>query len=120
MLMGPRIQEAYLFRAACSELGTEIKTNRRLQMEQMRQQRTHLQHDLDILTQTLNQELLTLSDSVRGLFHNRNMTVREEHKAVDSAVCLFLCSVMFLRSPPLSAWVLFLGRLIFCPGRSDL
>lgn len=96
MLMGARLlQEAYLFRAACSELGTEIKTNRRLQMEQMRQQRTHLQHDLDILTQTLNQELLTLNDSVRGLFHNRNMTVREEHKAVDSAVCFLLCSVMF-------------------------
>ncbi|KAG6045971.1 hypothetical protein E4U39_001785 [Claviceps sp. Clav50 group G5] len=83
---GDAENEAYLFRAACSELGTEIKTNRRLQMEQMRQQRTHLQHDLDILTQTLNQELLTLSDSVRGLFHNRNMTVREEHKAVDSAI----------------------------------
>ncbi|KAG6063984.1 hypothetical protein E4U32_000687 [Claviceps aff. humidiphila group G2b] len=83
---GDAENEAYLFRAACSELGTEIKTNRRLQMEQMRQQRTHLQHDLDILTQTLNQELLTLNDSVRGLFHNRNMTVREEHKAVDSAI----------------------------------
>ncbi|KAG6083517.1 hypothetical protein E4U15_001959 [Claviceps sp. LM218 group G6] len=83
---GDAENEAYLFRAACSELGTEIKTNRRLQMEQMRQQRTHLQHDLDILTQTLNQELLTLNDSVRGLFHNRNMTVREEQKAVDSAI----------------------------------
>lgn len=52
----------------------------------MRQQRTHLQHEVDILTQTLNQELLTLNDSVRGLFNDRNMAVREEQKAVESAV----------------------------------
>ncbi|KAG5999118.1 hypothetical protein E4U43_002269 [Claviceps pusilla] len=78
--------ETYLFHAACSELSTEIKNNRRLQEEQMRQQRTHLQHEVDILTQTLNQELLTLNDSVRGLFNDRNMAVREEQKAVESAI----------------------------------
>lgn len=54
----------------------------------MRQQRTHLQHEVDILTQTLNQELLTLNDGVRGLFNDRNMTVREEQKTVESAVSL--------------------------------
>ncbi|KAG6004292.1 hypothetical protein E4U21_001189 [Claviceps maximensis] len=78
--------ETYLFHAACSELRTEIKNNRRLQDEQMRQQRTHLQHEVDILTQTLNQELLTLNDGVKGLFNDRNMTVREEQKAVESAI----------------------------------
>lgn len=67
-------------------MSTEIKNNRRLQEEQMRQQRTHLQHEIDILTQTLNQEVLKLNDSVRGLFNDRNMTVREEQKAVESAV----------------------------------
>lgn len=78
--------ETYLFRAACSELSTEIKNNRRLQDEQMRQQRTHLQHEVDILTQSLNQELLTLNDTVRGMFNDRKMAVREEQKAVESAV----------------------------------
>ncbi|KAG5940471.1 hypothetical protein E4U53_007588 [Claviceps sorghi] len=78
--------ETYLFHAACSELSTEIKNNRRLQEEQMRQQRTHLQHEVDILTQTLNQELLTLNDGVRGLFNDRTMAVREEQKAVESAI----------------------------------
>lgn len=53
----------------------------------MRQQRTHLQHEVDILTQSLNQELLTLNDNVRGMFNDRKMAVREEQKAVDSAVC---------------------------------
>ncbi|KAL5091927.1 hypothetical protein Trisim1_002321 [Trichoderma cf. simile WF8] len=78
--------ESYLFSAACSELSAEIKNNRRGQDEQIRQQRTHLQHEVDILTQTLNQELLTLNDNVRGIFNDRKMTVREEQKAAESAV----------------------------------
>ena len=78
--------ETYLFRAACSELATEIYNNRRLQDESVRQQRTHLQHEVDIVAQTLNQELATLSDNVRGMFNDRRMTVREEQKSMDSAV----------------------------------
>jgi hypothetical protein len=82
-----RLQESYLFRAACSELGQEIKNNRRLQDEQIRQQRTHLQHEVDILTQSLNQEASTLNDNVRGMFNDRKMAVREEQKNAESAVC---------------------------------
>lgn len=78
--------ETYLFRAACSELATEIHNNRRIQDESVRQQRTHLQHEVDIVAQTLNQELTTLSDNVRGMFNDRRMTVREEQKSMDSAV----------------------------------
>lgn len=52
----------------------------------MRQQRTHLQHEVDILNQSLNQELLTLNDTVRGMFNDRKMAVREEQKSVESAV----------------------------------
>ncbi|GKU01265.1 moz protein represents a chromatin-associated acetyltransferase [Fusarium langsethiae] len=78
--------ETYLFTAACSELSTEIKNNRRLEEEQLRQQRTHLQHEVDILAQTLNQELHTLNDNVRGSFNDRKMAVREEQKVVESAV----------------------------------
>lgn len=79
-------QETYLFTAACSELSTEIKNNRRLEEEQLRQQRTHLQHEVDILAQSLNQELHTLNDNVRGSFNDRKMAVREEQKVVESAV----------------------------------
>ena len=75
-----------MFRAACSELRQEIKNNRRLQDEQIRQQRTHLQHEVDILTQSLNQEASTLNDNVRGMFNDRKMTVREEQRTADSAV----------------------------------
>ena len=52
----------------------------------MRQQRSHLQYEVDILTQSLNQELLTVTDNVRGLFNDRKMAVREEQKTVESAV----------------------------------
>jgi hypothetical protein len=78
--------ETYLFRAACSELSTEVKNNRRAADEQMRQQRTMLLHEADILTQSLNQEVLTLNDNVRGMFDDRKMAVREEQKAAESAV----------------------------------
>ncbi|KAK0630578.1 hypothetical protein B0T17DRAFT_590048 [Bombardia bombarda] len=78
--------ETYLFRAACSELSTEVRNNRRVADEQLRQQRTHLQHEVDILTQRLNQELLNLTDGVRGMFGDRRMVVREEQKAVDSSI----------------------------------
>ncbi|PHH72581.1 hypothetical protein CDD82_5908 [Ophiocordyceps australis] len=61
------VENTYLFSAACSELSAEIKNNRRLRDEQMRQQRTHLQHEVDILTQSLNQELLTLNDNNKRL-----------------------------------------------------
>ncbi|KAK4204414.1 hypothetical protein QBC40DRAFT_98045 [Triangularia verruculosa] len=78
--------ETYLFRAACSELSTEVRKNRRVADEQSRQQRTHLQHEVDILTQRLNQDLLTLTDSVRGMFNDRKMAVREEQKAMESRI----------------------------------
>jgi hypothetical protein len=45
-----------------------------------------LQHEVDILNQSLNQELLTLNDTVRGMFNDRKMAVREEQKSVESAV----------------------------------
>ncbi|KAJ0162861.1 hypothetical protein CTA2_3900, partial [Colletotrichum tanaceti] len=76
--------ETYLFQAACSELSTEVKNNQKLADEEMRQKRTLLQHEVDILTQSLNQELLTLNDNVRGMFNDRKMAVREEQKAGDS------------------------------------
>ena len=79
-------QETYLFTAACSELSAEIRNNRRLQDEKLRQQRTLLQHEVEILTQKLNQEALTLNDNVRGMFNDRKMAVREEQKSAESAV----------------------------------
>lgn len=82
--------ETYLFRAACAELSTEVKNNRRVADEQLRQQRTFLQHEVDNTTQALTQELATLNDNVKGMFNDRKMAVREEQKAAESAVSFLL------------------------------
>lgn len=75
-----------MFAAACSELNTEVKNNQRLQDERMRQERTHVQHEVDILSQSLASELVTLNDNVRGMFNDRKMAARDEQKAIESAV----------------------------------
>ncbi|KAJ1337467.1 Coiled-coil domain-containing protein 90-like [Microdochium nivale] len=76
--------ETYLFNAACSELSTEVKNNRKVADETIRQQRTHLQHEVDILSQRMTQDILTLKDEVRAAFHDRKMTVREEQRSTES------------------------------------
>lgn len=85
-LSNRRPQETYLFSAACSELSTEVKNNCRIADEELRQKRTLLQHEVDILSQSLSQEVLTLNDNVRGMFNDRKIAVREEQKGVESTV----------------------------------
>jgi len=80
------LQETYLFRAACSELRTEIQNTRRASDEKMRRERTLLQHEVDILNQKLTQELLSLKDELTGMFNDRKMAVRMEQREMDSAV----------------------------------
>lgn len=55
----------------------------------MRQERTHVQHEVEVLNQSLAAELVTLNDNVRGMFNDRKMAAREEQKAIDSAVRIF-------------------------------
>jgi len=81
--------EAYLFAAACSELAAEVRNGRRLADEALRTQRTTLTHELEVLAQGLNHELLRLTDAVRGMFNDRQMAARQEQKAIESAVRIF-------------------------------
>ena len=113
-------QESYLFKAACSELSTEVRNNRRHADEAMREQRMRLQHDTDVLWQTLNHELLTLNDTVRGLFDDRKMAVREEQKANAGSVCISIpipCSHPPLSPLPysLSSTFFFLSPILYKP-----
>ncbi|KAK7755393.1 hypothetical protein SLS62_002620 [Diatrype stigma] len=78
--------ETYLFNAACSELSAEVTNNRRIADENTRQQRTHLQHEVDILNQRMSQDLQTLKDDVKGMFNDRKMTVREEQRTMESQI----------------------------------
>ncbi|KAF2204359.1 hypothetical protein GQ43DRAFT_446785 [Delitschia confertaspora ATCC 74209] len=78
--------ETYLFRAACSELRTEISNNRKGETEKMRTERNQLQHEVDILSQRLTQESLSLKDDLKGLFDDRKMTVRMEQRSMESKI----------------------------------
>ncbi|MCJ1385139.1 hypothetical protein MMC17_008258 [Xylographa soralifera] len=78
--------ETYLFRAACSELRTEIQNLRKISSEKMRIERAHLQHEVDILNQKLTQDSVTLKDDLRGIFNDRKMAVRMEQRGMDSAI----------------------------------
>ncbi|KAI2470644.1 hypothetical protein F4781DRAFT_421220 [Annulohypoxylon bovei var. microspora] len=78
--------ETYLFRAACSELSAEVQNNRKNADETTRQQRTQLQHEVDILNQRMSQDLMTLKDDVKGMFNDRRMNVREEQRTMESAI----------------------------------
>ncbi|KAG4435958.1 hypothetical protein IFR05_008578 [Cadophora sp. M221] len=78
--------ETYLFRAACSELKTEIQNTRKKDEEAMRRERTLLQHEVDILNQKLSQELLTLKDDLKGMFDDRKMSVRMEQRTMESKI----------------------------------
>lgn len=83
------VQESYLFRAACSELRTEIQNQRKATEETMRRERTLLQHEVDTLNQKLTQELLALKDDLKGMFDDRKMAVRMEQRAMESKVRMF-------------------------------
>ncbi len=87
--MADSLQETYLFRAACSELRTEISNSRKKTEETMRRERTLLQHEVDILNQKLTQELLALKDELKGMFDDRKMDVRMEQRAMESKVSDF-------------------------------
>ena len=80
------LQESYLFRAACSELRTEIQNSRASAADKMRTERAHLQHEVDILNQQVTQESLNLKDELKGMFDDRKMAVRMEQRGMESAI----------------------------------
>jgi hypothetical protein len=80
--------ETYLFRAACSELKTEVQNNRKGEADKERTQRAQLQHEVDILNQKTTQETANLKDELKGMFDDRKMAVRMEQRNMERKVCL--------------------------------
>jgi len=79
----PSPQETYLFRAACSELRTEILNTRASTTTKTHTQLSHLHHTTDILSQRVSQETLALRDDLRGMLNDRRMSVRMQHQMRD-------------------------------------
>lgn len=78
--------ESYLFKAACSELQSSLQTARNAEIQRQRASRTHLQHEADIISQRLNQELAGLKDDIKGMFNDHKMTTREMQRSIDTSV----------------------------------
>ncbi|KAL8658325.1 MAG: hypothetical protein Q9202_007590, partial [Teloschistes flavicans] len=78
--------ETYLFRAACSELRTEIANARRLSHQKTSTQLAHLQHEVEILSQRLTQESSALKDDLRGMLNDRRMAVRMEQQSMEQGI----------------------------------
>lgn len=78
--------ETYLFRAACSELRTEIANARRLSHQKTATQLAHLQHEVEILGQRLAQEGSALKDDLRGVLNDRRMAVRMEQQGMEQSI----------------------------------
>jgi hypothetical protein len=78
--------ELYLFKAACSELQSALQTARNAETQRQRSSRMHLQHEVDILTQRLNQELARLNDELKGMFNDHKMTTKEFTRSIDTAI----------------------------------
>ncbi|RHZ58715.1 CCDC90 family protein [Aspergillus thermomutatus] len=78
--------ETYLFKAACSELQSSLQTARNSEMQRQRASRTQLEHEADILSQRLNQELAGLKDDIKGMFNDHKMTTREQQRSIDTSV----------------------------------
>ncbi|KAF2128896.1 hypothetical protein P153DRAFT_357394 [Dothidotthia symphoricarpi CBS 119687] len=76
--------ETYLFRAACSELKTEIGNSRAGSRERMRTERDALKHEVDIVGQRLGQVTGNLKDELKGLFDDRKMIVRQEQRSMET------------------------------------
>ncbi|GIZ46807.1 hypothetical protein CKM354_000991700 [Cercospora kikuchii] len=78
--------ETYLFRAACAELKTEVTSRRRAEQEKMRTERAQLQHEVEILTQRLGQEIAAMKDDIKGTFDDRKMAVRNDERLMESKI----------------------------------
>ena len=78
--------ETYLFKAACSELQSSLETARNTEMQRQRTSRTQIQHESDILSQRLNQELSGLKDDLKGMFNDHKMATREHQRTIDTSV----------------------------------
>lgn len=78
--------ETYLFRAACSELRTTLQTSRQTEVQRQRTQRAHLGHEVDILSQKMTQDLMTLREEMKAMFHNRKMAVQDDKRNLDGKI----------------------------------
>ncbi|KAJ5901186.1 hypothetical protein N7504_007179 [Penicillium tannophilum] len=77
--------ESYLFKAACSELQQSLQMARASEVQRQRASRGQLEHETDILSQRLNQELAGMKDEIKGMFNDHKMSTREQQRVIDTS-----------------------------------
>ncbi|KAI9786949.1 MAG: hypothetical protein M1839_005180 [Geoglossum umbratile] len=78
--------QSYLFTTLLSELKHEILHTRHLEATKQRSERARLQHEADLLSQRLTQDLVMLRDEMRGMFNDRKMAVRLDQREVERKI----------------------------------
>ncbi|KAF8538219.1 hypothetical protein BDD12DRAFT_687074, partial [Trichophaea hybrida] len=78
--------ETYLFQAACSELRNEMQNSKKVQMDQLRSERTRIQTEFDLLNQGFLAEMMSLKDELNGMFNDRKMVTRAEQRAMENKI----------------------------------
>lgn len=78
--------EAYLFRAALSELRTEIQVHRRNDAAALRAVVTVLTREVDNLNQKLREDAATLKNDLQLDVNNRKAEARTEHKLIEMRI----------------------------------
>ena len=78
-----RSQETYLFRAAMSELRTEVKTIRHNEAVSERAEIISLQKELDSLNQKTREDLENLRNDVTIEMNNRKIATRAEQQTME-------------------------------------
>ncbi|KAI5293073.1 hypothetical protein KEM55_007324, partial [Ascosphaera atra] len=78
--------ESYLFKAASEELRNSIMVSRASEVQSQRTRRAQLQHELDILTQRMNQDLSRLKDDLKEMFNDQKIATRELQRSIDTAI----------------------------------
>ncbi|CEJ01910.1 hypothetical protein G6F70_007114 [Rhizopus microsporus] len=78
--------ESYLFKAALSELRTEIQVLRRNDMQMLQSELTLLTREVDILEQRLNEGIATMKNDIQMDMNNRKNETREDQKTMDMKI----------------------------------
>jgi hypothetical protein len=76
--------ESYLFKAACSQLRSSVQSARDLEAERQHASRIQLQHEFNMLSQRLRQEITEMKDGIRGMLNDHSITIREHQRNIDT------------------------------------
>ncbi|CAO3699041.1 unnamed protein product [Rhizopus stolonifer] len=79
-------QESYLFKAALSELRTEIQVLRKNDLQMLQAELSLLIREVDILDQRLNEGISTMKNDIQMDMNNRKNETREDQKAMDMKI----------------------------------